>query len=114
MKTFKVIFPSGYQTTDVFNDNIDINLVLENGKVFFATLFTLENIKYLMMKDRASYFWSTDLIIVSDLKKETIRLAISEIIQQGSIASAFSEIGTIESIMPKAKSYHDIVDMSDI
>jgi hypothetical protein len=31
---FKIIFPAGYSVTDPDNDNIDINIVLENRKVF--------------------------------------------------------------------------------
>jgi hypothetical protein len=33
---FKIIFPTGYQVADIFNDNIDINVVLENGDVFLV------------------------------------------------------------------------------
>ncbi len=43
---FKIIFPTGYQVADIFNDNIDINVVLENGDVFFGTLFTISNLDY--------------------------------------------------------------------
>lgn len=72
MKDFKVVFPSGYNINDYYDDNIDLNIVLPTGRVFFSTFFTILNINNLIQKDNALYFWSTDMIVVKDLKKDTI------------------------------------------
>jgi hypothetical protein len=47
---FKIYFPASYLVKDIYNDNIDINVILEDGQVFFATFFTLQNIQWLIAK----------------------------------------------------------------
>ena len=77
---FKVIFlPVGYDIKDVSNDNTDVNVVLPNNKVYFGTLFTQKNIQVLMEKDKQSFFWSTNMVIVKDLSRPTIHRAIQEL-----------------------------------
>ncbi|PQL93777.1 hypothetical protein [Apibacter adventoris] len=98
MKKFKIIFPSFYQVKDVFNDNIDVNIVYENEEVFFVTFFTLLNVKELMLKNKEIYFWATDMVIVKDLDKETIRNVVSKMTEEGSVEQILSKIGTIESL----------------
>ncbi len=41
---FKIVFPVGYNIEDIYNDNLDLNVVLSNDKVYFGTLFTNFNI----------------------------------------------------------------------
>ncbi|ATN04842.1 hypothetical protein CRN76_05225 [Chryseobacterium indologenes] len=112
MKDFKVVFPSGYNVNDYYDDNIDLNIILPNGRVFFATFFTVLNINNLIEKENALYFWSTDMIIVRDLKKETIRSVVFRMIDDGYLESGCSDIGEIHEIFPNIEVYHDIV--SDI
>ncbi len=69
---FKIVFPVGYNIEDIYNDNLDLNVVLSNDKVYFGTLFTNLNIKYLMEKEGEDFFWAADMLIVSDLSKVTI------------------------------------------
>lgn len=108
MKYFKVIFPSGYKINDYFNDNIDLNIVLSTGQVFFSTFFTISNINDLIEKDNAIYFWSTDMIIVKDLKKETIKNVISEMINNDYLESSCSYIGKINEIFSNIYNYSDL------
>jgi hypothetical protein len=65
---FKIIFPSGYNLNldDETDGNIDINIILKNGNVFFATLFTILNLDYLLNKHDEPCFWATDMLIVKD------------------------------------------------
>lgn len=97
MAQFKGIFPGGYQVKDIHNDNIDVNIIFENGDVYFATFFTLRNVESLMVKDQDIYFWATDLIIIKDLRRETIREAIAKIVSDG-YTDAFCKIGTIQTV----------------
>ncbi len=53
---FKVRFPTPNQIIDVYDDNLDINIILENDGVYFGTLFTLTNIDKLMKKNREVFF----------------------------------------------------------
>ncbi|AFD06630.1 hypothetical protein [Solitalea canadensis] len=112
-KLFKVRFPTGYQIKNIFDDNIDIQIIKMDGKVFFATFFTLDNINSLMLKENIDYFWADSMVVVRDLRKESIQIAISEILNKGNEGIFFSEIGTIESIysFKGLKTYDEVVDM---
>ena len=107
---YKVRFPTGWTTTDSFNDNIDINVVLENGEVYWGTLFTMQNIKYLMEKEGNSFFWSIYMVIVSELNPKSIHDLINSIVDGGVIDQVFSNIGTIEQQFP-GLTFQDIPDI---
>lgn len=113
MEPFKIIFLSGYQVKNISDDNLDIHLALENGNVFFATIFTIDNIKSLMLKDNTDYFWASDMVIVKDLRKETIWLAMAEIIRDEYLEGSFSKIGTVKEIY-SGKNYDELEDMINI
>jgi hypothetical protein len=55
-----------------------------------------------------NYFWSTDMVILKDLKKDTIRKGIEEIIEDGYLELAFSKIGTIQSVYAENKVFDEI------
>ena len=107
---FKILFPTGYQIKDIYDDNIDINIVTSNQDVFFGTLFTLPNINKLSKSDGHAYFWATDMVILRDLNKSTIKEAISQIINDHYLSIIFSKIGTIKSILNSDQSFEDIKD----
>ncbi|SFN21147.1 hypothetical protein SAMN05421594_1494 [Chryseobacterium oleae] len=109
MNDFKIIFPGGYNINDYYDDNLDLNIILPTGRVFFSTFFTILNIKNLLEKDSRLYFWSIDMLIVKDLKKETIRNVIFNIIDDGYLESVCSDIGEIHEVFPDIKSYSDII-----
>ncbi|REC49725.1 hypothetical protein [Chryseobacterium pennipullorum] len=92
MKDFKIVFPSGYSVNDYYNDNIDLNIILPSGSVFFSTFFTIINVKNLIDKDDAVYFWSTDMLIVKDLKKETIKNVVFNMIKDEYLECACTEV----------------------
>ena len=108
MDTFKILIPSGYQIYNSNNDNIDINLVLRDGSIYFATLFTIENIQSLLKSNSSSYFWATDMIIVKDLEKLTIKEAIKEIIRDDLLEVSFSKIGIIGDMKLGFDTFEDI------
>ena len=95
---FELKFPAGYMLTDFDDDNLDMHVLTENGDVYFVTVFTLKNIQKLMEKDQSKYFWCVDSLIVDDLKIETIKIAIENIIKDGYFESILSKIGTIDTI----------------
>lgn len=109
MKHFKVTFPSGYNISNYNDDNIDLNIILPSGRVFFSTFFTVLNISNLIEKDNMLYFWSTDMVIVKDLKKETIKNVIFRMINDGYLESACSDIGEINEVFPSIQTYSDII-----
>lgn len=114
MKNYKVIFPTGYKNTNIVNDNIDINIVFETGEVYCASLATLENIQsFFSIGD--IYYWMSDMIIMKDLKKDTIRLMIDQVIieREYLFDSIFDKIGNIDTIFG-GLSYDQLVDMNDL
>lgn len=105
---FKLFFI--HRVEDIFNDNIDIHIILSNDEVYVATLFTLNNIDMLMRRDEASYFWASDMIIVPDLSHLTIRKAIQESLDDGYFENACSKIGTVKTVFEYEgwQSYSDV------
>jgi len=107
MENFKILFPAGYNITEITDDNIDVNVILSNGFVYFATFFTISNIKNLMNKDL--YFWSTDMIVVKNLEKETIKKIVLNIIDEELLETSFSKIGTIKEIYSENENFEGIM-----
>ena len=107
---FKVLCPAGYQVDDISNDNIDINIIVNDGNVYFGTLFTISNIISLMEGSIEPYFWSTDLLIVKDLSIHTILFSIDSIIRESSLEMVFSNIGRIEDIYPNKIDFESITE----
>lgn len=92
----KIKSPAGYQVNDIYNDNIDLNVVFEDGKVFFGTFFTPQNAQLLIERD--NYLWATNMVLVKNLTKENIRKAILSLIEDDCFENAFALIGTIDTI----------------
>lgn len=107
---FKIIFPAPYQVTDIYDDNIDVNIVLSNGDVYFGTLFTLKNIRKLMITNKEIYFLSTDMLIVEDLSYQSIHKVVEAVLNDGYCEMAFSKLGTIETVYSHRewKEYADV------
>lgn len=110
---FKLNFPTGYHFESVLNDNIDIYVILENGEVYYFTLFTLDNIQTIMNKDTglsSMYFWATDMLIVRNLNIETIKSSIKDLVDKGYFGNIFKSIGNIESIFGNPPIYSELVE----
>ena len=67
----------GRQSWDVYDDNMDVEIVLPTGERYAATFVTVENISSLFKKNRVtgecasgSYLWVADMIIVQRLEHE--------------------------------------------
>lgn len=92
-EVYKIKFPAGYEGTHIEDGNIDINIILETGEVFFGTLFTIKNIQRLMKKEEFNlYFWSTDMVILKDLELTTIHQTIDSIIEEEMLSTIFCKI----------------------
>ena len=107
---YKIIFPTEYDIDNYQNDNIDVNIILENNDVFFATLFTLKNIIYLMEKESINYFSADNMVIVKNLSKDNINKIVSEVIKRDELNSTFSKIGTIKEVFDTDKSFTELYD----
>lgn len=85
---------------DEYDDNIDLEVILADGRRFGATFFTPENIRSLMEKWRATaentckyglYFWCVDMVIVSKLTLEVIAETVEYLMQKGEFEQAFQK-----------------------
>ncbi|WP_159728056.1 hypothetical protein [Sphingobacterium sp. 18053] len=93
---FKLSFT--HRVEDIFNDNVDIHIIVNNDEVYVATLFMLKNINMLMRRDEASYFWASDMVIVPNLSHLTIRKAIQEALNNACFENACSKIGAVKKV----------------
>jgi len=110
---FKIHFPAGYQQFNIDNGNLDANIILETGDVYFCTIFTLSNIRQLMNKEESPYFWAMDMLIVDNLKKKTINAAVERIIDEKNLDPILCKIGTIEEIYGEKRLFSDFDHMGD-
>jgi hypothetical protein len=98
MVDFKIIYPAGYQIANIYNDNIDVNIVLSDGSVYFGTFFTLASIQDLIIQNEYSYFWCTNLVIVENLSENAIYKAVLNIMNDGYFENIFENISKRKTI----------------
>jgi hypothetical protein len=95
---FKVLCPAGYHVEDVFDDNLDLNIVLDTEEVFFATVFTVRNVQALLGRSPKPYFWTVDMFLVDNLRVPTILAAVASIVEEGLADTVFGRIGTTATV----------------
>ncbi|WP_375068984.1 hypothetical protein AB9L18_01380 [Stenotrophomonas lactitubi] len=84
------------EVEDVLDDNVDVVIKFPQGEVRTSTFFTMKNIEGIIARYRSSgeclagrFFWSKDMVIVEDLREETIRETIHELVRSGEYRHAF-------------------------
>lgn len=87
----------GGQSWDPDDDNIDVEVVLRDGRRYGATMFTLANLARLFEKNRATgecaggvYLWASGMVILSDLSTSTITIAVKDMLETGEFERAFA------------------------
>ena len=90
------------------DDNIDVEIVFDNNERYFATFFTLKNIKTIMDRHKVSgecrhgiFFCATDMIIVEKLDESVIYQTIAELDEEGSLASYCTKYTAEEKPLPR-------------
>ena len=114
MRNFKIVFPTRFINIDKFNDNIDVNIITENGDVYFATIFTVENIRYLMNKNDQRYFWADSMVVVDELDINSIYQIISEIVDDKLLNVSFDFIGKSFDVFGRSISFDSIVNLGGL
>ncbi|MEH6459988.1 hypothetical protein [Chitinimonas sp. JJ19] len=91
---FQLSTPSGSEIVAVVDDNIDALVSLEDGRIFAATFFTVDNLRTLMKRYRNSgecaegtYIWAVDMIVVETISVDVIRRTVADLIATGEIES---------------------------
>ncbi|VYT90689.1 hypothetical protein [Metakosakonia massiliensis] len=81
------------------NDNVDVEVLLDNGDKYTATFFTLTNIHYLFENNKKTgechnglYFWAANMILVKSLSEGIIKEVIYDLLKTGEFFSSFLKI----------------------
>ena len=87
------------------NDNSDVWVEFENGENYVASFFTYQNIEWLKEKNQntgeclsGKYWWSSDMIIIERLDRNTIEEVIKELIRTNTFTSVFEKLEDEPSI----------------
>ena len=96
--TVRVVGP---QVWDTVVDNVDVEVVMADGRRFGATFFTMQNIERLFEKNRATgecraglYLWAANMILVHQLSMEVIDETVQDLLENGELESAFARLST--------------------
>lgn len=95
---FKLYFPSGFKNLDVFNGNVDVNIITEDYSVYFVVFYTIEHIKSIMERESKVWYWDEDMVVINNLEMETIKVAIADLISDGYLKEAASKLGDVNSV----------------
>lgn len=89
----------GAQLWDLQRDNVDVEVVFDDGRRFSATFFTLTNLQLLFEKNKASgecesglYLWASNMIIVRDLSLESIERTVKGLLSSSEFETAFAAL----------------------
>ena len=94
---YEIEIIGGLEFINPENDNIDVEITLEDGRVYSASFFTLKNIQEIMNKYKSTgecinglYFMASDMIIIEEISEDKLRNTISDIIMSENISAYFS------------------------
>lgn len=100
---------SDHENINIFNDNIDVKVVLQTEMVYSATLFTISNIVSIMESSTKLFFKSEDMIILKDLSKMTITQCVSAIVEDNMLDFYFSKVGELNHIFSTGTTFNQII-----
>jgi hypothetical protein len=87
---------------DRHDDNVDVEVILNDGERYTATFFTITNIQQLMARYRGTgecanglYFWSSRMIIVNELTRDAIVATVANLFDTGEFESAFEKLNQL-------------------
>ncbi len=89
----------GCQTWNINDDNVDVEIVVDGLGRYAGTFFTLQNIATLFEKNQQTgecasgiYLWAANMIIVRDLRTETIRQTVEDLWRTGELEAVCHRI----------------------
>jgi hypothetical protein len=95
----RIWIPHTMSPKEISSGNADVHVFRDGGAHYIGTLYTPENLQSLLQKFQASgecadgcYFFDPSMLVVRDLRPDTIRRAIEAIIQTGEIERAFERV----------------------
>jgi hypothetical protein len=96
---YRIEVIEGVDDLDYEDNNVDVEVHFDDGRVYSATLFTLTNIQSLIKNSASTgdwgggcYFWASHMVIVRSLTPDAIAEAIARLIADEQLESAFAFI----------------------
>jgi hypothetical protein len=84
---------------DLFDNNIDVEVHFDDGRRYMGTVFTYRNIESLFHRYTRTgecrnglYVWGSDMVVVRDLRDETIAEMVAGLLEEGALDGAFSRV----------------------
>jgi hypothetical protein len=95
-----IIFAERDQNMNEEDDNVDVEIVMNNGERYSGTIFTLKNIETLMKEYKQTgecckglfFGGCKDLVIVERLNFEVIANIVESVFKEGEIETVFSRL----------------------
>ena len=91
----KVLILEGVDGLDPLDDNVDVEVVMKDGRRFGGTFFTLGNIQRLLNSGFESgefchgrVFWCRDMVIVRSLSRASIVDSVRRLVAAGELEEA--------------------------
>ena len=95
---YKITVFGDSQGLEPLNDNVDVEVIFDDGSRYMATFFTLQNIQKIMDNYEQTgecmkgfYFWASDMILVRRLSRENIAKVVGDLIAKGEFEKVFSQ-----------------------
>lgn len=93
-KDYRIWIPHELRFDSVDDENADIHIHLDDGSHYTGTLYTIANILHLMDKFARTgecaggkYMFDPTMLIVRDLRPETIQAVVEELIHTGKVTT---------------------------
>ncbi|CCF15418.1 protein [Brevibacillus laterosporus GI-9] len=84
---------------DPYDDNTDVIVSFPDRTRYIASFFTYKNIETLTKKNQTSsenmsglYFWASDMVLVDNVKPETIEAIVDHLIAEENFDTLFTKI----------------------
>ncbi|MEH7351265.1 hypothetical protein [Gottfriedia acidiceleris] len=81
---------------DIYDENTDVKVIFEDGTEGVATFITYKKIMSLREKNKATgeclsgkYFWTSDMLLIEDISRETITDVVLQLLKDDEFWSEF-------------------------
>jgi hypothetical protein len=97
---YNVAILVGDTPPDPLDDNVDVEVRFNDGRLYTATFFTLKNLESLFKKNRltgecnrGTYLYSVNMIVVERIDPDLIAEAVKDLIRNNEFEHAFAAHG---------------------
>jgi len=77
-----IVYLSDWSEVNPENDNIDVHVVLEDGRQFTFVIATPNNVLWCMNNEGKDYFFGVPMLFVKNLTAENIERAVNAIVSE--------------------------------